>query len=395
MLIPTNKSSVLLLLLISLLSCTETTQISKEQETYFFKYFGGSPTDNASDLSICSNGEYAITGSIITTQSISQAVLIRTDKYGNQLAYSPIILSQNKSSEGRSIYQNQFGALWVAGTIINGTAKNDILLRKITADGTIALSKNFGSDENDEAFCVKELKNGNIVVGGYTEGAGQGKKDAWVIMLNPQADIIWNHTFGGANDDICYDLLEHEDYLLLVGSTESFQYDEVKRNIFLVKIDKHSGNGFDAAWPGGIHDETAIKSATDNDGNIYIVNNRVETSSDNAGIFLLKLGDNLHNPIWQKPISSFEHETANNIVITNDQIVITGTRVSDSDSDILVYVVDLDGNIINNESTTIPAPGNQTGQAALVSNDGKIVIAGNNSVRGFSKIVLIKTDVPR
>jgi len=393
---PTSNSIwVIIAVICMILSCTKNSEIGTEQETYFVKYFGGSASDSACDLSICADEGYALTGNMLTATGNSQAFFIRTDKYGNELVYSPILLGQGESSFGRRLCQTKNSSFLVVGSITHSSSKKDILLRKISADGAITWTKDFGTDENDEGFCVKELENGNIIVGGYTESSATNKKDAWVITLNSSGDIIWANTFGGTNDDICYDLQERDDYILLIGSTESFQYDKLKKSVFLVKINKSSGNNFDAAWYGSAENESGVRSVTDANGYIYILANRVNLASDTSNIYLLKLTDDIHQAVWEKTIASSRYETGNDIILNNDRMIITGSSTSAKDADFLIYVLDLDGNVQNTSSSTIPALGNQNGQACVIGSDGRIIIAGSNSVEKFSKIALIKTDLPK
>lgn len=392
MLKPTSSSILLLLaVLFVVFACNKFE--TEDDPGNFVKYFGGSKIDSACDMVAISDG-YVITGQISANTGIPQAAFIRTDLLGNELIYSPVLIGQGKVSLGRRICKTADGDFLIVGSILESASKYDILLRKINSDGVLVWSKNLGTLEDDEGFCVTELTSGEILVGGYTRSIAGKKKDAWVIKLSSIGEIIWSNTFGGINDDICFDLLERDSYFLLTGSTESFQYNSLKKSVFLVQIDKSSGNGFAAVWYGGSGDEAGVKSKADDSGNIYILaNNTLENAS---GIFLLKFkDDNFYEPQWEKYINSDRLESGNDMLITTDHIIITGSANSIYDADFLVYQLDHSGNVLNSSSNTLPAMGNQSGQTGALASDGQIVIAGTNSVESFSRIALVKTSIPK
>lgn len=54
----------------------------------------------------------------------------------------------------------------------------------------------FGTDGHEEGHAVEVMPNGDVVVVGTTDGAGEGQKDFYVTRLTSSAEIIWSKTLG-------------------------------------------------------------------------------------------------------------------------------------------------------------------------------------------------------
>ena len=377
-----------------LASCTKKADIGKEQATTFVKYFGGSSTDRANDIVACAEGGYAITGSLTPSGGIPQAFFIRTDQYGNSLTNQPLLLGNGYHSAGNSIYQTSDGGFLVVGyTIPIGHSDKNILLVKIKPDGTIAWTNTtFGGSNDDEAFSVTEVGYGYILIGGYTSSFGNGGKDAWCLLLENNGSEVWDKTYGFSGDEVCYNIIQKNDYYLLTGYTESYQYASLGRSVFLVKIDKASGNILDSQYYGGANNETGVKSIVDAVGNIYVLGNSVV--GGNSNLYLLKLTDNIHQVVWEKYLTSSDSESGDDIEINNNQLIIVGSSTSDQNSDFLIDHLDANGQLLNDGANILNAKGNQSAQACVIGSDGKIVFVGYNEVSGFYKVALVKTSIP-
>jgi hypothetical protein len=382
------------MILVLLVSCTKSIEIAKEQANYFVKYFGGSATDKAMDMKLCPDSSYVLTGSLTQGSNVSQAFFIHVDRYGNLLGSSPSLLGNGSLSGGNSICRTSDGNFLIAGFItFAGHSDKDVYVVKVSSDGSVIWTKSFGGSNNDEAFSVRETSSGNILVGGYTESYGNGGKDAWGLLLDSTGNKIWDKTYGFVNDDVCNYLVEKDKYFLLVGYSDNYQYVTYRQSVFLVKIDKTSGIAFDIAYYGGTNDESGVKSVVDATGNIYVLANSV--SSGISNIYVMKLTDNIHQSLWEKYLTSTLDEKGNDIILQNNQVIIVGSSTANQNTDFLIDILDTNGNLLNGGANTLPAEGDQVAQACTIGSDGKVVFAGSNNVQGFSKICLVKTDLPR
>ncbi|HEY4785883.1 MAG TPA: hypothetical protein VIH57_07530, partial [Bacteroidales bacterium] len=138
-------------------SCNQKVEVSSEQAGQFVKFLGGSAIDKAMDVKPCTDGGYALTGTLSSESNVSTAFFIKTDQYGNEANFSPVLLGDGAEGIGYSVCQTSDGNFLVAGSIVaNGRTDRDILVDKINKDGSIAWKKSFGGMYDDEAYSVIE-----------------------------------------------------------------------------------------------------------------------------------------------------------------------------------------------------------------------------------------------
>lgn len=372
-----------LLVLALLVSCTKENNVGSEQAQKLVKYFGGSATDKAMDVKLCSDGGYALTGTLVYN-NVSQAFFIKTDQYGNALSSSPQYISNGNISCGNSICQTKDGSFLIVGFTQTASQAKDILLAKVTAEGLLAWTRPYGGVNNEEGYSVSETSSGNILITGYTESKGVGGKDAWCLLLDKDGNKIWDRSFGFAGDDNGVSFVEETGYFLLVGYT-------VGTGIFMTKVEKTSGvpSEFGYYATGSF---LVTESVRDDQGNIYVLANIGPSTASN--MYLLKLNYKSSTVVWSKTLASDKSESGHSIALNNNKLVLAGSSTStgQEEKDFLVDIIDTAGQLLNGGANTIPAQGDQEANACVVGTDGKVVLAGSNVVNGFSKIVLVKKD---
>ncbi len=88
----------------------------------------------------------------------------------------------------------------------------DVMLGKITENGTLLWWNSFGQSANDVAYghCVIQDSNGDFVLVGETDSSGAGGEDFLVMKIAGNGgSVIWSFTFGGSGTDYvwrCCDL---------------------------------------------------------------------------------------------------------------------------------------------------------------------------------------------
>ena len=394
-----NRCVSFCIVLIVLASCAKENKISSDQADQFIKFFGGSDVDKATAVVECSDGGFALTGTMSVGDNKNKAFFIRTDKYGNELIWSPVLFGDTLKSIGNSVITLADGFLVVGSTnvLTNNILNIDVQISKIGNDGSITWQKKFGGSLNDEAYCAIET-NAGYLIGGYTKSKGKGGKDAWALMLDNKGNTIWEQTQGGSKDDCYKSIIETDNSYILIGSTESFYIGSFNRSVFFVKIDKSTttGDPFDFAFYGGLSIDSKIDVIKDVANNIIVMRNI--QNSDVSNIVLLKVRDDFHQVVWEKNISKTNdigtaaNEIGNSLIIQNNQIVVVGNSILNSNSitniKFLLKTISLEGDIIS--SILESGISNQLVNDGIVSSDGHIVIVGSNSIDSYSKISLQK-----
>jgi len=138
---------------------------------------------------------------------------------------------------------------------ITADYNNDIHITKIDQSGTIIWEKIFGSNENERAWDIIEMSNGDIVVGGSTRGFGAVDEDNYVIRLSSSGETIFQRVWGTGGSEEIYDMIEESStgYLVVIGHNIFAKLDSegnIQRtsNINTTGFSSFSINHFRKAW---------------------------------------------------------------------------------------------------------------------------------------------------
>ena len=96
-----------------------------------------------------------------------------------------------------------------------------------------------GGDGDDLAHAVVQTSDGGYVVAGETGSSGAGGQDAWLIKISADGTEEWSTTYGGAEDDIAYDVRETADGGLIVAAETHSSGDDTasQSDFWLIKTD--------------------------------------------------------------------------------------------------------------------------------------------------------------
>lgn len=75
----------------------------------------------------------------------------------------------------------------------------------------IEWAKTYGGASSDTAQSIQQTSDGGYIVAGWTSSFGAGNDDAWVLKLDPSGDVVWQKTYGGANNDYAYSIQQTSD----------------------------------------------------------------------------------------------------------------------------------------------------------------------------------------
>lgn len=119
------------------------------------------------------------------------------------------------------------GAMNIAGTPHQSLGNSSAIIIKQNAHGDVLWSLSVGGSGYDYAYSVTTDANGNIYVGGAfssiatfanLEAIAFGTRDAYVLKLNRDGDLIWFQQFGGIGSDFVRSLaLDHDGKLVVTG----------------------------------------------------------------------------------------------------------------------------------------------------------------------------------
>jgi hypothetical protein len=107
--------------------------------------------------------------------------------------------------------------------------KGDYWILKLNATGAISWQKTLGGSEEEQLICMDQTADGGYILGGYSSSGISGEKtdtcrggyDYWIVKLNATGTISWQKTIGGNGQDVLTSIKELPDGNYLVGGASS------------------------------------------------------------------------------------------------------------------------------------------------------------------------------
>lgn len=222
----------------------------------------------------------------------------------------------------------------------------------LVANGQIhtAWDEAYGGSADDEANNIVILSDGNILIAGYTESQGEGKKDGYLMKLNREGELIWETTYGGAKDDILFDVLElNNNKLAAVGYTES--QGAGGRDYWLIVTDKDGTLLWEKTY-GGQKDDEAIQVNVAKDGKLVITGNTKSRGAGSYDIWSIKIdqdghGKDLGKELWKRNVGGNSADFAGEVIENkaDSMQVIVGTTTSFGAGSGDVFVIKLSDDV--------------------------------------------------
>jgi hypothetical protein len=94
------------------------------------------------------------------------------------------------------------GGLFVAGrTNSSGAGGSDLLLVRLDPDGNLGWARTYGGAGSELGGAVIAMADGGATLLGNTASFGAGGVDDWVLRVGPSGDVAWQEAIGGPRDD--------------------------------------------------------------------------------------------------------------------------------------------------------------------------------------------------
>lgn len=282
------------------------------------KTFGGSSADICNSMALCADGGFILGGSSSSTNGDASGNhgdkdfwIVKTDSAGNlQWQQS---LGGSGTDECYAIRTTHDGG-YIASGLTNSNDSQvsgnqgafDFWVVKLDAAGSITWQRCLGGSSNEVSTTALENSAGEIMVSGYTNSGdgdvldNHGSSDYWLVWLDSaNGNMLSQHTYGGTNSDIAYDLIPTIDggYMLAGGSFSS-NFDVTSshggEDFWFVKTDV-SGNIVWERTYGGTGNDRPVSILETGDqefsaiGYTYSNNNDVSGLHGNSDIWFLKL----------------------------------------------------------------------------------------------------------
>ncbi|MBI2269131.1 MAG: hypothetical protein HYU69_02105 [Bacteroidetes bacterium] len=294
-------------------------------------------------------------------KSINDIWLIRLDSVGNkvweksfggsnypssstnylkflQLKDGNILIGSNITGSGGDISQPSFGYY-------------DYWIIKIDMNANKIWDKRFGGNRDDYLSDVLELKNGDLLLGGYSYSDAGGAKtnpnqggvgsvygDYWVVKTDSTGKKIWDRTYGGTQGDYLSSMCKVSDYSILLagqsssgigGNKTSPNYSGV--DYWVIKIDTSGGKIFEKTFNYSNGDNLMTIAPLYNKS--YLLSGFTHSLSLNDWEFYIINIDSLGNKNWEKIVGGSGEEILKGAIASPNGFVLTGSSTSQTGKD--------------------------------------------------------------
>ena len=135
------------------------------------------------------------------------------------------------------------GSFVIVGTTgsFTDTPSRDVYLLKMNSEGDILWTHSYGGAETDEGTDIKESPEGDFIITAFTESYGEGEREGWLLKTDSEGNLLWDQTFGGSEMDVLWGVdISPDGGYILAGGTHSFS-EGAGEDFWLIKTDT-SGN---------------------------------------------------------------------------------------------------------------------------------------------------------
>ncbi len=242
------------------------------------------------------------------------------------------------------------------GDVTNNHGNLDVWIVKLDDTGEIQWQHSYGGSGDDHGGSVQStLDGGYIVIGSSDSNNGDvlgnhGYFDAWILKLDSNGNIQWQHSYGGSNFDGASAIQQTTDGGYIVAAYSYSTDGDVIQNLgncdyWILKLDTNGNIQWQKSYGGTDVDiPTSIQQTTDGG---YIVGGETFSSDGNINGFhgesdywVVKLNSD-GDFVWQKTLGGSDIDYADKIQQTNDGgFIISG------------YAFSFDGDITGNHGAS-------------------------------------------
>ncbi len=251
------------------------------------KTYGGTEYERIYSIVQTVDGGYALAG---YTNSFGagnyDSWLVKTDAYGNHEWNQTY--GGTGTDYGYSVVQTDDGGYAITGrTNSFGAGNYDSWLVKTDSAGSMLWNKTYGGAGDDRGKCVVKTCDCGYALAGFTSSFGAGSYDFWLVKTDAYGNMTWNSTYGKANYDVAYSVVETGDGgYALAGHTYSFGAGTA--DFWLVKTNSTGNMQWNTTY-GGANRDCGYSVVETGDGGYALAGYTYSFGAGNEDFWLIKL----------------------------------------------------------------------------------------------------------
>ncbi len=287
-------------------------------------------------------------------------------------------------AQGYSVEQTSDGGFIVAGHKTSYDTNGEVYLLKTDGEGNSLWEKTFGGAEGDYAYSVKQTMDGGFIIAGYTYSYGAGFYDVYVIKTDGEGNSLWEKTFGGAEEDIGYSVLQTRDGGFVIAGL-TYSSGSGNGDVYLIKLDILEGGDVNQgeevilAWEktfGGAGFDMAYSIQQTTDGGFIVTGETDSFGTSYREVYLLRIEEN-GDFLWEKTFGgSTIGNTGRSVQQTSDGGFIIGGHTYSGIDYQYVYLIKTDGDGNFLWEKTLGGSSVNGGYSIEQTTDGGFIVTG-------------------
>lgn len=216
----------------------------------------------------------------------------------------------------------------------------NLFVLKLTPKGNIEWDKTFGKDGEDNGSSIQLTKDGGYIVTGFTSSKGEGFTDFWTLKLNSDGEIEWEQTYGGKFDDQSSSIQQTKDGgYIVAGFTDSKGLG--KSDYWIIKVDSAGDVEWDKTFGGNDWDvATSIQQIQD--GGYIVAGWSTSVGLGGADFWIINI-DSKGKSRWEKTYGGSKDDYPYSIQQTDDGgYVVAGVTASKGEGGLDFWVIKMD-----------------------------------------------------
>ncbi|MEJ2240597.1 MAG: hypothetical protein P8Y18_00410 [Candidatus Bathyarchaeota archaeon] len=262
----------------------------------------------------------------------------------------------------------------------------------------------YGGINDDRAYSVIQITDEGYALAGFTMSYGAGLQDFYLIKTDENGNLIWNKTYGGAGADTAKSVIQtSEGGYALVGDTTSFgnlSSEFLSYDFWLVKTD-NNGNmlwnktyGYRLSFENGTEYSGSMANSLvqTNDGGYALAGRTYGIGAGFSDFYLVKTDEN-GNILWNQTYGGAENDNPLSMIQTSDGgFALAGYTESFGAGSEDFWLVKTDSLGNMEWNKTYGGSGFDEASSLLQTIDGGYILIGSSTSVENGSIWMVKTD---
>lgn len=311
-------------------------------EMVWEKTFGRGRAESSEAVWLAADGSYVLAGSAVFSRSKVADMWLLTVAADGKKGWEKRLRAKNEPSDGLAAQDTADGGYVIAGTVGDAKKKGrDVRVVKLNAKRRTSWDKTFGGKEDEQlAAGFRQTADGGFIGAGTTASKGNGETDAWAFKLDPEGEVAWERTFGGAKADGARAIGPTRDGGHIVAGFTVSQ-GQGREDMWVFKLDPAGAVVWEQVF-GTPAREDAISVIETADGGYLVLGSIRSDYAGDEKLWLIKL-DGLGEKVWERTYEVAQHGWPGAVRQTADGgFVIAGKKGQGAGKPTLAWVMKLD-----------------------------------------------------